>query len=236
MHAQDRFWEMDVRRHITSGRLSEMFGESQVSTDAFLRTLGWRRVAEQEVPMLSRAVARRSSTRTPRGVNAYLADHAGDQLSLEYAVLGLQNPDYRIEPWQPADSVAWLKAMAWDLRGNMDERSTARSCPASVGVEQTEKLFPPYPFAEHRPIVEGGAVVNGVFDQSATSAAGAKGRARDPPAARRLRCRSPSVSTPARSVARAERAGHRLELLGGQRRARPPPASRCWPTTRTSRR
>ncbi len=53
VHAQDRFWEMDVRRHITSGRLSEMFGESQVTTDAFLRTLGWRRIAEQEVPMLS---------------------------------------------------------------------------------------------------------------------------------------------------------------------------------------
>jgi Protein related to penicillin acylase len=29
VHAQDRFWEMDVRRHITAGRLSEMFGASQ---------------------------------------------------------------------------------------------------------------------------------------------------------------------------------------------------------------
>ena len=45
VHAQDRFWEMDVRRHITAGRLSEMFGASQVTTDSFLRTLGWQRIA-----------------------------------------------------------------------------------------------------------------------------------------------------------------------------------------------
>ncbi|MGW4252524.1 penicillin acylase family protein, partial [Streptomyces californicus] len=29
---------VDVRRHMTSGRLSEMFGSGQVETDAFLRT------------------------------------------------------------------------------------------------------------------------------------------------------------------------------------------------------
>ena len=31
---------MDFRRHLTSGRLSELFGESQVPTDTLLRTLG----------------------------------------------------------------------------------------------------------------------------------------------------------------------------------------------------
>ena len=46
VHAQDRFFEMDVRRHITAGRLSELFGASQVETDTFIRTLGWRRVAQ----------------------------------------------------------------------------------------------------------------------------------------------------------------------------------------------
>ena len=44
---------MDVRRHITAGRLSELFGASQVETDTFIRTLGWRRVAEQELQLLS---------------------------------------------------------------------------------------------------------------------------------------------------------------------------------------
>ncbi len=49
VHAQDRFFEMDVRRHVTAGRLSEMFGDSGLETDKFVRTMGWRRVAEQEL-------------------------------------------------------------------------------------------------------------------------------------------------------------------------------------------
>jgi penicillin G amidase len=40
VHAQDRFWEMDFRRHVTAGRLAELFGEDQVERDTFLRTLG----------------------------------------------------------------------------------------------------------------------------------------------------------------------------------------------------
>ncbi len=52
VHAQDRFWQMDFWRHLGSGRLSEMFGESQLETDKFLRTMGWRRVSEQELNAL----------------------------------------------------------------------------------------------------------------------------------------------------------------------------------------
>ena len=40
---------------------------------------------------------------------------------MEYTVLGLTGLDYEPEEWTPVDSLAWLKAMAWDLRGNMDE-------------------------------------------------------------------------------------------------------------------
>ena len=172
VHAQDRFWEMDVRRHITAGRLSEMFGASQVPTDAFLRTLGWRRIAEEEVGLLSER-SRRILDSYAAGVNAYLADHSGADLSLEYAVLALQNPDYAPEPWQPTDSVAWLKALAWDLRSNMESEVLRAVMAGAVGVERTEQLFPPYPYAEHRPIVEGGGVVGGVFQQDAPASTGA---------------------------------------------------------------
>jgi len=168
VHAQDRFWEMDVRRHITAGRLSEMFGESQIETDSFLRTLGWRKIAEQEVGMLSDR-SQLILDAYSAGVNAYISNRSGSELSLEYSVLSIQNPDYAIEPWVPADSVAWLKALAWDLRGNMTDEIYRAIMSASVGVAETEKLFPAYPFAEHRPIVEIGAVVDGVFNQDAQS-------------------------------------------------------------------
>ncbi len=62
----------------------------------------------------------------------------------------------------------------------MDDEVYRAIMSASAGVENTETLFPPYPFAEHRPIVEGGAVVNGVFEQDATPVAAAKGAAAPP--------------------------------------------------------
>ena len=93
VHAQDRFFEMDVRRHITAGRLSELFGPSQVETDTFIRTLGWRRVAEQELQLLS-ASTRRYLDAYADGVNAYLQSHKPADISLEYSLLGLQGLDY----------------------------------------------------------------------------------------------------------------------------------------------
>lgn len=155
VHAQDRFYEMDVRRHITAGRLSEMFGASQITTDSFLRTMGWRRVAEQEIGLLSER-SRQILDSYSRGVNAYLADRSAADVSLEYSVLGLINPGYEIEPWEPADTVAWLKALAWDLRGNMSDEIYRTIMAQSVGRDRTEELFPPYPFDRNQPIVVAG--------------------------------------------------------------------------------
>jgi penicillin amidase len=163
VHAQERFWEMDVRRHVTSGRLAEMFGESQVKTDEFLRTMGWRRVAEREWPLIS-PESRRYLQDYANGVNAWLATHTGAMASLEYAVLGLSNGGYRIAKWDPVDSLAWLKAMAWDLRGNMvDELDRATLLADGLSRDQIEQLYPPYPYDTHRPIVDGGTVHSGVF-------------------------------------------------------------------------
>ena len=121
VHAQDRFWEMDFRRHVTAGRLAELFGESQVGTDAFIRTLDWRGIAEQEYDAARRPALEAYYDAYADGVNAYLAERSGADLSLEYAVLGLQNPGYSPEPWSRVDSIAWLKAMAWDLRSNLGD-------------------------------------------------------------------------------------------------------------------
>ncbi|QTV80327.1 penicillin acylase family protein [Microbacterium sp. NIBRBAC000506063] len=155
VHAQDRFWEMDFRRHVTSARVSELFGESQVGTDSFLRTLGWHRIAEEEVELLSET-DRSYYEAYAAGVNSYLADRSGAELSLEYAVLGLQNPDYEPEPWTPADSVAWLKAMAWDLRTNIeaetDRALLASELGADAALDALEELYPAYPF-ERNPVI-----------------------------------------------------------------------------------
>ncbi len=151
VHAQDRFWQMDTWRHIGAGRLSEMFGSAQVDTDSFLRTLGWEQTAQAEWDQLdpdSRAILQAYSD----GVNAYLKDHNGTTLSLEYAVLKLLSPKYTIEPWTPVNSLTWGKAMAWDLRGNMDEEIQRAVLLKTLTPEQVSELYPPYP-SDHPVIV-----------------------------------------------------------------------------------
>jgi penicillin G amidase len=170
--AQERFWEMDFRRHVTSGRLSEMFGPDQLDTDVYLRTLGWRHVAEQEWQLIS-PQTRRYLQDYADGVNAYLDGKAAGRISLEYTVLGLQNHGYRIEKWDPIDSLAWLKAMAWDLRGNMDDEITRGLLLASGLTEaQVDSLYPVYPYALNKPIVGGGSVVSGHFTPSGAARSG----------------------------------------------------------------
>ncbi|MER6996893.1 penicillin acylase family protein [Streptomyces sp. NPDC000410] len=157
VHAQDRFWEMDVRRHMTAGRLSEMFGAGQVDTDAFLRTLGWRRVAQQEYDTKLSAETKQHLQAYADGVNAYLEGRDDEDISVEYAALGFTN-DYKPEKWTPVDSVAWLKAMAWDLRGNMQDEIDRSLMTSRLSAKQIKDLYPAYPGSLHTPIVEGGGV------------------------------------------------------------------------------
>jgi len=154
VHAQDRFWEMDFRRHVTAGRLAELFGASQVPTDAFIRTLNWRGVAEQEYELLDEAT-RAIYDAYAEGVNAYLAERSGAELSLEYAVLGLQNPGYSPEPWTAVDSIAWLKAMAWDLRSNLEDEIDRALLATELPAEEVARLHPGYPFGSMPTILDG---------------------------------------------------------------------------------
>ncbi|MGW1494528.1 penicillin acylase family protein [Streptomyces sp. NPDC002402] len=168
VQAQDRFWEMDVRRHMTAGRLSEMFGSGQVETDSFLRTLGWRRVAQQEYDTKLSPATKKSLQAYADGVNAYLKGREGRDLSVEYAALEFEN-DYKPEKWTPVDSVAWLKAMAWDLRGNMQEEIDRSLLTSRLSEKQIKDLYPAYPYDRNKPIVAEGGVnpATGKFDPDA---------------------------------------------------------------------
>ncbi|HSB65815.1 MAG TPA: penicillin acylase family protein, partial [Anaerolineales bacterium] len=151
VHAQDRFWQMDFWRHIGSGKLSEMFGKKQLEKDVFLRTLGWERVAQQELKaMPAEDVALLQAYAD--GVNAYLANHKGAALSLEYAVLKLLTPSYSPEPWQPVNTLTWGKVMAWDLSSQGEAEIEHAVLLKTLTPQQISELFPPYP-ADHPDVV-----------------------------------------------------------------------------------
>ncbi len=155
VQAQDRFFQMDYRRHVTAGRLSELVGKNDTAlrADKVVRTLGWRRVAEQELSQAD-PTTRRYLDAYARGVNDYIRGRSASELGLDYTVLGLRGGQPRIEPWTPLDSVSWFKAMAWDLRGNYDdELARARTFGTVKDVARVDQLYPPYPYARHAPIL-----------------------------------------------------------------------------------
>ncbi|MEA5593150.1 penicillin acylase family protein [Rivularia sp. UHCC 0363] len=144
VHAQDRFWQMDFWRHIGAGRLSEMFGESQLDKDKFLRTMGWKKIAQQEFATLD-TDTKANLQAYAAGVNTYLAKHQGSALSLEYTVLKLLNREYRPEPWQPIHSILWGKVMAYDLSTNLGDEIERTILLKSFPKERVDELFPLYP-------------------------------------------------------------------------------------------
>jgi penicillin amidase len=159
VHAQDRFFEMDLRRHITAGRLSELVGadDDALKADAVVRTLGWRRVAQQELELVSPQV-RSYLDAYADGVNDYLRGKSPSELSVSYTLLGRRNTLPRIEPWTAVDSLAWIKAMAWDLRSNYEEElERARAITTVKSVRRVGQLYPQYPYSEHSPIIRGGS-------------------------------------------------------------------------------
>ena len=161
------------------------------------------------------------------GVNEWIAANGGPSAtgakSLEYTILGLQNGDYEVEPWTPVDSLAWLKAMAWDLRGNM-ESEIARAVLLASGLTRSRwtQLYPAYPYDRNQPIVTRRRRRRRLRRRTAT----APPRSATP--ARRgiaWSAAAPALSALAAAVGRAaaadgrRRTGHRVELVGGRRRA-----------------
>src|SRR5690606_38353895 len=60
-----------------------------------------------------------------------------------------------------------LKAMAWDLRGNMDDEIDRAVAVLTNPEDVVEALHPPYDAQRHAPIVGGGRIVDGAFDARA---------------------------------------------------------------------
>jgi penicillin amidase len=206
VQAQDRFWQMDVDRHITSGTLASLFGPGPpLTADEFVRTLGWRSVAEQSYARL------KSETRSylqaySQGVNDYLANHSGgSSLSIEYSIIGAPlvgtTKAYHPAPWTPVDSVAWLEAMAWDLRGNIDSEISRSLLTQTLSVDQIEQLYPSYPYSTHPTIVTQGALVGSTYQQNASAPATLPKAAQEQLAGlSKLLAQIPSVLGPANSA------------------------------------
>lgn len=118
LHAQDRFFQMDLLRRMPAGELSELFGEKALETDRFHRLHRFRVRAAQAIQAMP-ADDRKLLERYTAGVNDGL--HALGNRPFEYGLVGV-GP----RPWALEDSylVAW--AMYIDLQVTGIGRELAR--------------------------------------------------------------------------------------------------------------
>ncbi len=136
--AQDRLWQMEYNRRIGHGTLSDIFGATTIKTDRFLRTLGLSRAAHADIAAMS-ASDKRPLQAFANGVNAFIDSHL-DNLPLEFTILG-----FKPAHWEPVDTVAWGKVMAYNLGGNYEAELARAAMIEKIGVEKMKQLLPPYP-------------------------------------------------------------------------------------------
>ena len=263
VHASERFWQMEVYRRAGAGRLSEIFGESTVDQDTYIRTLGLRQAGQRDLDALSprgpggaRAYA--------DGVNAWLDAHRGN-LGLPFVVVGLKAGlggglgGYDPAPWTPLDSTTFAKLQALVLGGNLDSEVFRTAADARLGDKAlTDQLLPGLPGRRRRSRSRRARPARAApappDDRFAGPADGRRGDAAGVGApATTLRSSSAGDAAAAGwldlgriagSVTRAHRPrqGGRprapttasARTTGSWARRRARPDTRCWPTTRIS--
>src|SRR5262245_18972002 len=136
-HAQDRLWQMETARRFIQGRLSELFGPLTVNAEIMMRTMGLYAASKEAMTHLS-AESQRMLRAYADGVNAYISGHRG-RWPIEF-VLADDTPD----PWTPADSIAVLKGMAFQLSGNAFSEAARAQLIRVLGRKGTEDFFPPF--------------------------------------------------------------------------------------------
>lgn len=151
--AQERMWQMDVWRHISSGTLSQLFGASELPTDEFIRTLGWRQSAQRDYDAASPAT-KAVLQAYAKGVNAWLTQH--HDLGLPFVIAGFLGAGgglsgYQPAPWTPVDTLAWVKVEAWQLGGNYDSEVFNLLLARKVDPQAVTELHQPYPAG--RPVI-----------------------------------------------------------------------------------
>ncbi len=112
--AEDRLWQMDMLRHVTEGRLSEIFGEKYIETDLLLRSLRFG-LKSQKILAAADTASLDAINAFTEGVNQFIKANT-HHLPPEFAIL-----KYKPENWKPVQSLNMIGYMAWDLKAGWSE-------------------------------------------------------------------------------------------------------------------
>lgn len=133
--AQERLWQMDMVRHATQGRLSELFKRDMFETDYFLRALGMPKKSQMVLEREDPAILATLQAYTD-GVNSWIAE-CGSKLPPEFRILG-----YKPEPWTMIDITNIIGFIGWDLASsNLSNEINNYKLARKLGPEKASELI-----------------------------------------------------------------------------------------------
>ncbi|RFP09400.1 penicillin acylase family protein [Duganella sp. BJB488] len=135
VHAQERYFQMDLLRRVSAGELSELFGARALPLDKSHRLHRFRARAElalKTMPAADRALLERYVD----GVNAGLRKLGAKPF--EYALIGMPP-----RAWSAADSLLVIWAMYFDLQGSQEPRELARGWFRDHATEEQRAFLAP---------------------------------------------------------------------------------------------
>lgn len=141
VHAQDRYFQMEVARRVASGTMAEVFGAELFALDKQARRLGLGQAARSELERLDPS-AQRLLQAYVEGVNSYREAYL-ERLPPEFQVLELEPA-----PWTPADTIVIGKWLSYLLSFNGSTELLRAHLSEAVGVESAYELtglVPPEP-------------------------------------------------------------------------------------------
>src|SRR5919197_58517 len=126
---------LGLEQRADAGRLAEVLGRPAFESDQLMRTLGFARLAAQELA-IPREETRADFGAYADGVNKIL-EQRGESLPMEFTILG-----YRPEKWSPSDSILVAKLQAYDAAGNMDQELLRSALVQRFGASVLDTLMP----------------------------------------------------------------------------------------------
>ncbi len=141
-HAQDRLWQMTVLRRRAQGRLSEIFGARTLAEDELMRRLGLYRAANESLAAQDGAM-RAALEAYSAGVNAWIR-------RVNEGARGRGAPEFflfapEIAPWQPQDSIALLKLLAWETTAHPAAEVLRARAALRLPDDRLADLMPDFP-------------------------------------------------------------------------------------------
>ena len=143
VHAQDRFWQLNILRRSAQGRLSELFGQKTFLLDEFVRRL--------DIYNLARTSVKHQSEQTKSILRAYSDGINARVKEINNKALGRGSPEMFLYPnefsfWQPSDSIAIFKLLSLKMTGQIDAEITyAKALLAVNDHEMLSALLPDSP-------------------------------------------------------------------------------------------